>query len=377
MEAIHLFYHNSVSLAILKTLYYTSFMENILQNKDNDLLKPPKVGEIVEGVVIGLGKSTIYVDLGPSGAGIIYGKEFFEAKETLKNVKIGDKLLLKIVDLENEEGYVELSASQAGKDINWEKLLLKKEKDEVLTVKVLGANKGGLLVEAEKIQGFLPVSQLSPKNYPRVAGADKTKILDKLQKMIGQEMKVKILTIDPKREILILSEKATETQKLKEMIKKYKVGDVVEGEITGIVDFGVFIKILPDNLEGLIHISELDWQLIDDPAEIVKVGDKVKAKIIEIADGTKISLSLKALKKDPWEKIDEKYKKGDVIEGKITKFNPFGAFVEISTKIQGLVHISEFGTRTKMEQKLKIGKKYQFQILQIEPKEHRMTLKLV
>jgi len=352
-------------------------MENILQNKDNDLLKPPKVGEIVEGVVIGLGKSTIYVDLGPSGAGIIYGKEFFEAKETLKNVKIGDKLLLKIVDLENEEGYVELSASQAGKDINWEKLLLKKDKDEVLTVKILGANKGGLLVEAEKIQGFLPVSQLSPKNYPRVAGADKTKILDKLQKMIGQEMKVKILTIDPKREILILSEKATETQKLKELIKKYKVGDIVEGEITGIVDFGVFIKILPGNLEGLIHISELDWQLIDDPAEIVKVGDKVKAKIIEIADGTKISLSLKALKKDPWEKIDEKYKKGDVIEGKVTKFNPFGAFVEISAKIQGLVHISEFGTRTKMEQKLKIGKKYQFQILQIEPKEHRMTLKLV
>ena len=241
----------------------------------------------------------------------------------------------------------------------------------------MGANKGGLLVEAEKVQGFLPVSQLSPKHYPRVEGADRSKILDKLQKLIGTELEVKILTLDQRKEILIMSEKATETQKLKEIIKKYKVGDVVDGDITGIVDFGVFIKILPDNLEGLIHISELDWQLIDDPSEIVKVGDKVKAKIIEIADGTRISLSLKALKKDPWENIDKKYKKSDVFEGKVTKFNPFGAFIEVSPKIQGLVHISEFGTKTKMEQKLKIGKKYQFQILQIEPTEHRMTLKLV
>jgi len=351
-------------------------MKNIIENKNNDLLKPLKIGEIIEGAVIGLGRSAVYVDLGAIGAGIIYGKEFQEAKDMLRSVKMGEKLLLKVVDLENDEGYIELSAAQAGKEINWEKLMSKKEKDEVIIVKVLGANKGGLLIEAEKVQGFLPVSQLSPKHYPRVEGADRSKILDKLQKLIGNELEVKILTLDQRKEILIMSEKATETQKLKEIIKKYKVGDVVDGEITGVVDFGVFIKILPDNLEGLIHISELDWQLIDNPFEIVKTGDKVKAKIIEIADGTRISLSLKALKKDPWENIDKKYKKNDVFEGKVTKFNPFGAFIEVAPKIQGLVHISEFGTKTKMEQKLKIGKKYQFQILQVEPAEHRMTLKL-
>lgn len=353
-------------------------MKNItaMENKTSDFLKLPRVGEIVEGSVIGLGRSAVYVDLGPIGTGIIYGREFFDAKEVLKGVKMGDKLLLKVVELENDDGYIELSAAQAGRDINWEKLLLKKESDEVLKVKVLGANKGGLLVEAERVPGFLPVSQLSPKNYPRVEGADKTKILDKLQKLVGEELEVKILTIDQEKEILILSEKATETQKLKELIKKYKVGDVVEGEITGIVDFGVFIKILPDNLEGLIHISELDWQMIDDPAELVKIGQKVQAKIIDIADGTRISLSLKALKTDPWIDIDKKYKKSDVVEGKVTKFNPFGAFVEVAPKIQGLVHISEFGTKTKMEQKLKVGKEYQFQIIQIEPQEHRMTLRL-
>ncbi|MDP3990997.1 MAG: S1 RNA-binding domain-containing protein [Candidatus Nealsonbacteria bacterium] len=352
-------------------------MKNIVEIRENDLLKPPKIGEIIEGAVIGLGRSSIYIDLGPVGAGIIYGKEFFDAKTVLKNVKIGNKLLLKVVDFENEDGYVELSAAQAGREINWEKLQTKKELEETIKVKIMGANKGGLLVEAENIQGFLPVSQLSPKNYPRVEGADKSKILDKLQKLVGEELEVKIITMDAAKEILILSEKATETQKIKELIKKYKVGDVVEGEVTGIVDFGIFIKIIPDNLEGLIHISELDWQLIDDPSSIVEIGGKVQAKIIEIADGTRISLSLKALKKDPWENIDKKYKKGDLLEGKVTKFNPFGAFVEVSPKIQGLVHISEFGTRTKMEQHLKIGKKYQFQISQIEPQEHRMTLKLV
>ncbi|MBU1993070.1 S1 RNA-binding domain-containing protein [Patescibacteria group bacterium] len=351
-------------------------MKTSIENKNNDLLKLPRVGEIVEGSVIGVGRSSVYVDLGPVGTGIIYGQEFQEAKVILKNAKIGDKLMLKIVELENDDGYIELSATQAGRELNWDKLLIKKEKGETLTAKVLGANKGGLLVETERVAGFLPVSQLSPKNYPRVEGADRTKILDKLQKLVGQEIIVKILTIDQNKNILILSEKATETEKIKEIVKKYKVGDVVDGEITGIVEFGVFIKILPENLEGLIHISEIDWQLIDDPAEIVKIGQKVKAKIIEIADGIRISLSLKALKHDPWIDIDKKYKKGDVVEGKVTKFNPFGAFVQIAPKIQGLVHISEFGTKTKMEQKLKVSKTYQFQITQVEPAEHRMTLRL-
>jgi small subunit ribosomal protein S1 len=352
-------------------------MKNTTEIKINDFVKLPRIGEIVEGSVIGLGRSTVYVDLGVIGTGIVYGREFYEAREIFRSVKIGEKILLKVVELENEDGYIELSAAQAGREINWDKLTLKKDKDETITVKVLGANKGGLMVEAERISGFLPVSQLSPKNYPRVEGADKSKILDKLQSLVGKDMEVKILTIDPSKDILILSEKATETQKLRELVQKYKVGDMVEGEVTGIVDFGVFIKILPENLEGLIHISELDWQLIDNPSEIVKVGEKVKAKIIEIADGVRISLSMKALKQDPWTDVDKKYKKGDVFEGKVTKFNPFGAFVEVAPKIQGLVHISEFGTKTKMEQKLKIGKDYQFQILQIEPTEHRMTLKLV
>jgi small subunit ribosomal protein S1 len=359
-------------------------MENLLE-KDN-LIRPPKVEEIMAGKIIGRGRSSIFVDLGIFGTGIIYGKEFYDSKDALKNLKIGDQIVAKIIDLENEDGYIELSLSGASKELSWEILKQKKENGEIITVKILAANKGGLLTEVSGIQAFLPVSQLSPEHYPRIEGADATKILKELQKFINKEMEVKIFDLDPKENKLILSEKAKEFEKIKEFLKNYKIGDVVDCEISGITDFGAFVKILPpENLkekekiveiEGLIHISELDWQLIENPAEIIKIGERVKAKIIDIS-GDKVSLSLKALKKDPWTEIEKKYKKGDTVKGVVTKFNPFGAFVKITPEIQGLCHISEFGTKSKMEEKLKIGKKYDFQILEIRPEEHRMSLKLV
>jgi len=380
---------------------YILYMKKMLSQ--NNLLKPPKIGEIIQGKIVNKGKASVFLDLGILGTGIIYGKEFYEAKDKLKNLKIGDDVFTKIVELENEEGYIELSLTKAGKELAWEEVLQKKEKDESLLVKISGANKGGLLTEVSGIPAFLPVSQLSSANYPKIEGGDTQKILKALQEFIGKEMEVKIFDFDPEEEKLILSEKAKEAKKIKEILKNYKVGDVVEGEITGVVDFGAFIKFpsfakgprlssaesptggkpdekkpkeVPENLEGLIHISELDWQLIEDPSEIVKVGQKVKVKIINISDG-KVSLSLKVFKKDPWENIEKEYKKGDVVKGEVIKFNPFGAFIKISPQIQGLCHVSEFGSQGKMEEVLKIGKKYDFQILSIEPVEHRMTLKLV
>ena len=245
----------------------------------------------------------------------------------------------------------------------------------VIKVKILKANKGGLISELSGIAAFLPVSQLSSEHYPKVEGADSNKILRELQKFIGKDLEVKILTLDLEQGQIILSEKIKETEKIKEILKNYKVGNVVEGEISGLVDFGAFIKFGEENLEGLIHISELDWKIVEDPSEVVKIGQKVKAEIIDISD-EKVSLSLKALKKDPWKDIEKKYKKGDVVSGRVTKFNPFGAFVQMTPKIQGLCHISEFSSQQKMQDILKIGKKYDFKILLIEPKEHRMSLKL-
>jgi small subunit ribosomal protein S1 len=353
-------------------------MKELLEKADSP--KPPKTGEIVEGKMLGLKKGRVFVDLGPFGTGIIYGKEFFQAKDILKDLKPGDAVFVKVTDFDNDEGYVELSLSQAGQDLNWEKLKQFKDSGELIQVNITGANKGGLLSEMIGIAGFLPVSQLSPQNYPRVEGGDSSKILKELQKFVGQTMQVKIFDLDPSQGKLIFSEKAKEAEKMKEILKNYNVGDLVEGEITGLVDFGAFIRFpaeaKPEEaLEGLIHISELDWSIIENPSEIVKVGDKVSAKIIEVKD-TKVSLSLKALKVDPWSEIETKFKKEDVVKGKVTKFNPFGAFVEITAKIQGLCHISEFGTKLKMEEALKIGEKYDFEIIEMRPTEHRMSLKL-
>ena len=350
--------------------------------KKIDTNSPLSVGATVEGKVVARDRSSLFVDLGINGVGIIYGREFYEAKNAIKNLDLGDKIFAKITELENDEGYRELSLRDATKEMSWRKLKELKESDQVINVRVTGVNKGGLLTSLEGVQAFLPVSQLSPDHYPRVADADKQKILKELQKFIGKTLEVKILDLLSSENKLILSEKAKSEEKTKEILGNYKKGDVIEGEITGIADFGAFIKFplaLEDNneqIEGLIHISEIDWQLVENPAEVVKVGETVKAQIIDISNN-QVFLSLKSLKKNPWEDIEKEYKKGDKIKGKITKFSAFGAFVEIMPKIRGLCHISEFSSKEEMESNLKIGQEYEFEVLLVEPKEHRMSLKLI
>ena len=357
--------------------------------KLKDFATVPPAKSIVEGKVVAKDRSSLFIDLGPQGTGIIYGKEFYQAKEAIKNLSIGDTVFAKVVEMENEDGYRELSLQDAAKEISWQKLREMKDNEEIIKVKITGVNKGGLLTDINKIAAFLPVSQLSPENYPRVADADKQKILKELQKFIGKTLEVKILDLLAQESKLILSEKAKTDQMIKEILKNYKKGDIIEGKITGIADFGVFIKFPviseepntqqppPNNqIEGLIHISELDWQLVQNPAEVVKVGEVIKAQIIDI-NNNQVFLSLKSLKENPWEKIEKEYKKGDNIKGKVISFSPFGAFVEVMPKIRGLCHISEFAGQNEMEESLKVGETYDFEILLIEPKEHRMSLKLV
>jgi len=351
-------------------------MEDIKTNN------PLSIGATIEGKVVARDRSSLFIDLGIYGTGIIYGREFYAVKDVVKNLEIGDKVFAKIVEIENEQGYRELSLRDATKEISWQRLKDLKTSGQIVTVRVTGVNKGGLLTSLDGIQAFLPVSQLAPEHYPRVADADKQKILKELQKFIGKTLEVKVLDLLAEENKLILSEKAKSEEKTKEVLKNYGKGDIIEGEITGIADFGAFIKFptpvtdANEQIEGLIHISELDWQLVENPAEVVKVGETVKAQIINI-NNNQVFLSLKSLKKNPWEEIEKQYKKGDSIKGKVTKFSTFGAFVEIAPKIRGLCHISEFESKEKMEEQLKIGETYNFTVLLIEPKDHRMSLKLV
>jgi len=332
----------------------------------------PKTGDVIEATIVAIKPATIYLDLKNFKTGIILGREIKQNPKEFRALKIGDTVTVKIINLENEDGYTEVSMLKAGEEKKWQTLREKMENGEIIEAKVLKANKGGLMMEVEKIEAFMPVSQLSSTHYPRVEGGNKQKILLELNKLVDQNLNVKIIDLDPREKKLIVSEKATEEKKLKKALEKYAIGDIVEGTVTGIVDFGIFIKF--DELEGLIHISEIDWQIIDNPAEFFKVGDKVKAKIVEI-DGDKISLSTKALKDNPWEKVRDKYGTGQVVKGEVTKFNPFGVFVKLDKNIQGLAHISEFGTEKKMKETLELGKKYNFKIISIKPSEYRMALK--
>lgn len=346
-------------------------MENLLKTTGGVAL--PRAGDVVEGFVLDKKGGKLFIDLGIKGVGIIYGREYYAAQEQIKNLQPGDPISAKVVEVDNEEGYLELSLKEAGEERRWINLKRMMDEGEVLELPVKEANRGGLILEAENVKGFLPTSQLSPQNYPRVEGGDKEMIFQELKKLVGQSLKIKILDVSPSENKLIFTEKKQSSEEIHDLLLKFKIGDEVEGEITGVVDFGAFVRLEGTEFEGLIHISEIDWSLIEDPRLVLKTGDKVRAKIIDI-QGEKISLSLKALKPDPWIAIAEKYHKEDVVRGKVTKFNTFGAFVQINDELHGLVHISEFGTEAKMKEELEVEKEYDFKIAMINPKEHRMSL---
>lgn len=351
----------------------------------------PEVGGVIEGKVIEKGSNILLLDLGVFGIGAVYGVEMRDGMGIVSSLKVGDKVKSMVVDLENEDGYIELSVRQASYEKAWEDIEEKKSLKATIPTRITDANKGGLLVEVNGVTGFLPVSQLSSQHYPRVEDGDKNKILELLKKLIGKELNVRIIDSDQETEKLIVSEKAAQSEKEMVLISQLKKGDAIEGEVSGVVDFGAFVKFYPpgtekaqssevdSRLEGLVHISELAWQLIDNPREIVKVGDVVHAKVIGIEE-SRISLSIKALKKDPWEEVEEKYKIGDEVEGKVDKINPFGAFVYLDSNIHGLAHISEFKDvypGKMMEEVLSPGQMYRWKILSIEAKDHRMGLLLL
>lgn len=335
-----------------------------------------KQGDLVEGVLLEKASKSAYFDLGAFGTGIVFGVQFTNASQIIKPLNAGDKIAAKVLDPENEEGYIELSLSEAGAQKNWESIKELKDKGDVFSVKISGANSGGLIAEVSGIKAFLPVSQLTVEHYPRVIDGDKSKILEHLRKFVGQELAVKVMDIKPRAQKLIISERETVQANTMELLNQYKVGDTIDGIISGVADFGAFMKFANNpQIEGLIHISELDHLLIENPKEIVKIGDAVKAKIVDIKEG-RVSLSLKALKLDPWLRAEERYKSGDVVTGRIAKFNPFGAFVALEGDLQGLIHVSEFGSQEEMKKVLEVQKSYQFKVELVKASEKRIILKL-
>jgi len=344
--------------------------------EDQQYTQLPQVGDIVKGTIIDLAKNEIKVDINGITSGVIRGKEAYDESGEYNNLKIGDEVEATVLEQENETGDLELSLRYAGHKKAWSRLNTFRESNEIVKVKVTDANKGGLIIKLGNIDGFLPVSQLNPEHYPRIQGGDKNKILEKLKSFAGQELEAKVITADEKDEKLIVSEKAAWEESQKDVIGTFKVGDTVEGEVTAVTDFGVFVK-FDNNLEGLVHISEIAWQRIDDPKDFIKVGQKVKAEIIGI-EGSKIFLSMKKLMTDPWANVAERYKIGDTVEGQVLKVNPFGLFVELDKEIHGLAHVSELSNQpiTDPLEIAKPGDTLKFKILSVEPEHHRLGLSL-
>ncbi len=348
-----------------------------LAKTEPNLISLPRTGDLIEGITLKKEPKRLFLDLGKYGTGIVYGVEFINAKNIIKELNIGDPVKAKIIDLDNESGYLELSLTEAGKHKVWEELRDLREQDEPIKIKVSGFNSGGLMTEMNGLTAFLPVSQLSNEHYPRVEDSDKKKIAEELKKIVGQELMVKIIDFNPRTGKLIISEREVIDRPSKASLDKYQSGQIIDGIISGVADFGAFVKFV-DNpaIEGLIHISELDHRLIDNPKEIVKLDEAVKAKIIDIKNG-KIFLSLKALKPNPWDMVEEKYKTGQEVNGIVSKLTPFGAFINLDNEIHGLLHVSEFGSVEEMKKQLEIGKTHKFVIGLIKPQEKRLILKLI
>ncbi len=336
----------------------------------------PREGSMITGTFIKKGSRSGLFDLGRFGTGIVFGLDYLHARDIIRNLKKGDEVSAKVVTLDGENGCIELSLVDAGKQKLWQQVQEAQESGEVITVKVTGVNASGVVVNVFDLRGFIPTSQLSTEYAPKEVTADPQKIMDELKKLIGQELSVKIINFNPKKNKLIASQRETVSVNVKEILKDYQPGQIVEGVVSGIADFGIFVKFIDNpQIEGLVHISEIDHRLVDNPKEAVAMNEPVKVKILEIKEG-KVFLSLKALKKDPWETITSIIKPGSKVEGTVYKFNPFGAVINIQDiPVQGLIHVSEFGSMEDMKKSLAADIVHSFIVEAVKPEEKRIVLK--
>jgi len=343
-------------------------MDELLASSD---VKNISTGDVVEGVVTVVKKNEVWIDLGAQGVGVVLRREIGHGQQ----LEPGQTVTVSVIDPEMDEGHALLSMKRAVKDRGWDELQRIFDANEIIEVVAYDANRGGLLVELEGIRGFLPVSQLAAGHYPRVTGADKDEILQKLHALTNIPLRVRVLDVSRKDNKLIFSEKEAVKDDMQARFSELKVGDVVEGVVTGVIDFGAFVNV--DGIEGLIHISEISWERVDNPRNYIKVGETVKAKIIAI-DRDRLSLSLKQMSEDPWLEQVKAFKVGDSVEGKVTRITPFGAFVQLSPSIEALVHVSEMSDDETVdpEKLFQLNEKKQFKVLDIDTENRKIALSL-
>jgi small subunit ribosomal protein S1 len=353
-------------------------MESLLNEQELNV-DLPQPGEIRTGMIASISPSQILVSIGAKSEGVVSGRELDQlSAEEREALKVGQEVHVFVINAEDENGNVVLSLKRAQEQLSWETVEKLISSDTVIDSKVIGFNKGGLIVGVEGLRGFVPSSQISAMRRSQSTGDTPEQ---RWQKMIGQPISVRVIEVDRERRRLILSERAASTesrQSIKErVIEELEEGKTYTGRVTSLANFGAFINI--NGADGLVHLSELSWDHIEHPREVLEVGQEIQVKVINVdKDKKRIGLSVRALQADPWRSRVEKYSVGQLVEGIITRLTKFGAFARLEGDIEGLIHISEIAEHRIEHPKevLKEGDVKSLRVIRIDPDQHRIGLSL-
>ncbi len=363
-------------------------MAELLENPDNEV-KSLKHGDVVEGTVVRIDPDEILVDFGGKSEGVVSNRELMSRRgprdgdEGKPELKMGDEVLVYVLQPESPEGHAVLSLRRAGLERKWRGMQERFDAGEIVEARVIDHNKGGLIVDLG-VRGFVPISQIvdfprRPRDeQPRDAAQE---IAEKLQPFVGRTLRLKILEVNRKANRLILSEKVAlyeeRREKRDELFSSLQVGQRVTGQVRSIAPFGVFIDL--GGIDGLVHKSELSWNKVNNPETAYAIGDEVEAEVIDINhERGRISLSIRRLQPDPWQESVAKYNIGDVIEGTVTKLVNFGAFVRVEEGLEGLIHISELSNQRVAHpgDVVKEGDVLKLKIISLDSERHRLGLSL-
>ena len=353
-------------------------MESLLNEQELNIDLPQK-DEIRKGTIASIGPSQILISIGAKSEGVVSGRELeqLEAEER-EALEVGQEVYVFVISPEDSNGNVVLSLKRAQEHISWDNVDKLLEENDVVESKIVGFNKGGLIASVEGLRGFVPSSQVSALRRSQSTGDTPEQ---RWQKMVGQPISVRVIEVDRERRRLILSEKAASSetrQSIKErVLEELEEGKVYTGRVTSVANFGAFINV--NGADGLVHLSEISWEHIEHPREVLEVGQEVQVKVINVdRDKKRIGLSLRALQDDPWKARLEKYSVGQLVEGVITRLTKFGAFARLEGEIEGLIHISEISENRIEHPKevLKEGDVKNLRVIRIDPEQHRIGLSL-
>ncbi|MBI5964891.1 MAG: S1 RNA-binding domain-containing protein [Chloroflexi bacterium] len=353
-------------------------MESLLESESLSV-ELPQVGEIRKGMIASIGASQILISVGAKSEGVVAGRELEQlTAEERAELKVGQEVNVYVLNPEDQNGNVVLSFKRAQEEMSWENVEKMIADETVIDTKIIGFNKGGLIVAIGNLRGFVPSSQISASRRAQSTGDTPEQ---RWQKMVGQAISVRIIEVDRERRRLILSERSTSTESRSSMkdrvISELEEGKIYSGKVTSLADFGAFVNI--NGADGLVHLSELSWDRLAHPKDLLEVGQEVKVKVINIdRDKKRIGLSMRALQDDPWKNRVEKFSVGQLVEGTITRLTKFGAFARLEGDIEGLIHISELSENRVEHPKevLKEGETKTLRVIRIDGEQHRIGLSL-